>query len=424
MTRILHTGDTHLGYQQYHRPARREDFLAAFDRVATDAIEDGVDAVVHAGDLFHDRHPALADIMGALGVLRRLEDAGVPFLAVVGNHEAKRDRQWLDLFESMGLATRLGSDPVTVGDVYLYGLDFVPRSRRDDLAYEFDPGGAEYAALVSHGLFAPFDHGDWDAREVLAESPVAFDAVLLGDDHEAKTKRIEEPHETWLTYCGSTERASAAEREERGYNVVVFEDGVDIRRRGLPTREFVFVSVELGEGEGTERVRERVGQYAVEDAVVIVEVTGAGGEVLPANVEEFAEERGALVTRVTDRRDRAEESDLDVSFADPDDAVAERITEMGLSSAARDLDETIRASKVADSNVADTVERRVADLLEENAAAFDPAGDAAHDGETGEGDTSEADDGGESAPGDSEDLTAATGDDAAGEDQVTMEDYL
>ena len=376
MTRILHTGDTHLGYQQYHRPARREDFLAAFDRVATDAIEDGVDAVVHAGDLFHDRHPALADIMGALGVLRQLEDAGVPFLAVVGNHEAKRDRQWLDLFESMGLATRLGAEPVTVGDVDLYGLDFVPRSQRDGLEYAFDSGDAEHVALVTHGLFAPFDHGDWDAREVLAESAVEFDAMLLGDDHDPKTKRIEDPHEAWLTYCGSTERASAAEREERGYNLVAFDDGVDIRRRGLPSREFVFVAVELGEGEGTERVRQRIDQYDVEDAVVIVEITGEGGEVLPANVEEFGEDRGALVTRVNDRRERAEESELDVSFADPDDAVAERIGEMGLSAAARDLDETIRASKVADSNVADAVERGVETLLdEEGPGVFDPAED-------------------------------------------------
>ena len=376
MTRILHTGDTHLGYRQYHRQARRADFLDAFDRVATDAIEDGVDAVVHAGDLFHDRQPALADIMGAVQVLGRLDDAGVPFLAIVGNHEAKRDRQWLDLFESMGLATRLGAEPVTVGDVDLYGLDFVPRSQRDGLEYAFDSGDAEHVALVTHGLFAPFDHGDWDAREVLAESAVEFDAMLLGDDHDPKTKRIEDPHEAWLTYCGSTERASAAEREERGYNLVVFDDGVDVRRRGLPSREFVFVAVELGEGEGTERVRQRIDQYGVEDAVVIVEITGEGGEVLPANVEEFGEDRGALVTRVNDRRERAEESELDVSFADPDDAVAERIGEMGLSAAARDLDETIRASKVADSNVADAVERGVETLLdEEGPGVFDPAED-------------------------------------------------
>ena len=376
MTRILHTGDTHLGYRQYHRQARRADFLDAFDRVATDAIEDGVDAVVHAGDLFHDRQPALEDIMGAMQVLGRLDDAGVPFLAIVGNHEAKRDRQWLDLFESMGLATRLGAEPVTVGDVDLYGLDFVPRSQRDGLEYAFDSGDAEHVALVTHGLFAPFDHGDWDAREVLAESAVEFDAMLLGDDHDPKTKRIEDPHEAWLTYCGSTERASAAEREERGYNLVVFDDGVDVRRRGLPSREFVFVAVELGEGEGTERVRDRIDQYDVGDAVVIVEITGEGGEVLPANVEEFGEDRGALVTRVNDRRERAEESELDVSFADPDDAVAERIGEMGLSAAARDLDETIRASKVADSNVADAVERGVETLLdEEDPGVFDPAED-------------------------------------------------
>jgi DNA repair exonuclease SbcCD nuclease subunit len=396
MTRILHTGDTHLGYRQYHRQARRADFLDAFDRVATDAIEDGVDAVVHAGDLFHDRQPALEDIMGAMQVLGRLDDAGVPFLAIVGNHEAKRDRQWLDLFESMGLATRLGAEPVTVGGVDLYGLDFVPRSQRDGLEYAFDSGDAEHVALVTHGLFAPFDHGDWDAREVLAESAVEFDALLLGDDHDPKTKRIEDPHEAYLTYCGSTERASAAEREERGYNLVVFDDGVDVRRRGLPSREFVFVAVELGEGEGTERVRQRIDQYDVEDAVVIVEITGEGGEVLPANVEEFGEDRGALVTRVNDRRERAEESELDVSFADPDDAVAQRIGEMGLSAAARDLDETIRASKVADSNVADAVERGVETLLdEEGPAVFDPAEDSAAETE------------GES-----------------GEDQVTMEDYL
>jgi len=411
MTRILHTGDTHLGYRQYHRQVRREDFLTAFDRVVTDAVDDGVDAVVHAGDLFHDRQPALEDIMGAMRVLQRLADADVPFLAIVGNHEAKRDRQWLDLFESMGLATRLGSDPVTVGDVDLYGLDFVPRSQRDDLGYAFEPGDAEYAALVSHGLFAPFEHGDWDARELLAESPVAFDIVLLGDDHDPKTKQVEEPDETWLTYCGSTERTSAAEREERGYNLVVLEDGrgVDIRRRGLPTREFVFVSVDLGEGEDTDRIRERIDQYDVEDAVVVVEITGDGGEVLPANVEAFAADRGALVTRVTDRRDRPEESEIDVSFADPDDAVAERIGEMGLSSAARDIDETIRASTVANSNVADTVERRVQSLLEEGTDAFEPADGSAdvEDGDTHGG----ADD-------------SSSAEDKAAEDQVTMEDYL
>jgi len=411
MTRVIHTGDTHLGYRQYHRPERREDFLEAFRQVAGDAAGGNVDAVVHSGDLFHDRRPTLPDIMGALSVLRTLDDAGVPFLAIVGNHEAKRDAQWLDLFESLGLATRLGPDPVEVGNTAFYGLDFVPRANREDLDYEFDSHDAEYAALVAHGLFRPFPHGDWDARGVLAGASVGFDAVLLGDDHTPRTRQLEEPREAWLTYCGSTERTSAEEREERGYNLVVFENGVDVRRRGLDTREFVFVDVDLGPGEGVERVRERVGQYDVTDAAVVVSIDGDGDPVTPAAVEEYGDERGALVTRVTDHREVAEE-EVEVSFADPDEAVRERVRELGLSPAARDIDETIRASKVADSNVADTVEDHVRDLVE--------AGDDSVFASADDGGAADADGG---APGGtSEDVDATAGD--APDDQVTMEDYL
>ncbi|MBV0901479.1 DNA double-strand break repair protein Mre11 [Haloarcula salina] len=379
MTRVIHTGDTHVGYQQYNVPDRRADFLDAFRQVIADAVEDDVDAVVHAGDLFHDRRPTLTDIMGTLDVLETLSDAGIPFLAVVGNHEAKRDAQWLDLYESLGLATRLGGDPTVIGDTAFYGLDFVPRSQRDDLDYDFAPHDADAAALVTHGLFQPFDYGDWDAAEILTEASVDFDAMLLGDNHDPGKQRVDD---AWVTYCGSTERASASEREDRGYNIVTFDDEVRITRRGLDTREFVFVDVELGPEEGVERVRSRVGQHDLEEAVVVVSIDGDGEPVTPASVESFALERGALVARVTDHREIAvEEGETEVSFADPDDAVTERVRDLGLSEAARDIDETIRASKVADANVKDEVERRVRELVDEGADAFGTAAEAS-DGET------------------------------------------
>jgi DNA repair exonuclease SbcCD nuclease subunit len=374
MTRVIHTGDTHIGYQQYHSPERRQDFLDAFEAVVADAIDDDVDAVIHAGDLFHDRRPDLQDLLGTLAALRTLADADIPFLAVVGNHESTRSGQWLDLFENLGLATRLGAEPYRLGDVAVYGLDHVPQSRRDELDYDFEPHDAEHAVLVSHGLFTPFVHGNWDTETVLSESSVDFDALLLGDNHTPDTAEVAD---TWVTYCGSTERASASERDERGYNIVEFdEEGVDIRRRSLDeyTRDFAFVSVDLGEGEGIERVRERVRQFDLEDTVAIVEITGDGEPVTPASVEEFAAEAGALIARVTDRREIEEtDADLDVSFADPDDAVRERVREMGLSTAARDVDETVRASKVADSNVRQEVETRVTDLLDSDGEAFSPA---------------------------------------------------
>jgi DNA repair exonuclease SbcCD nuclease subunit len=423
MTRVIHTGDTHVGYRQYHSPERREDFLAAFEQVVDDAVADDVDAVVHAGDLFHDRRPGLAALQGTVAALRRLADADIPFLAVVGNHEGKRDGQWLDLFEDLGLAVRLGREPYRLGDAALYGLDYVPKSRREDLEYEFADSDAAHDLLVTHGLFEPFAHAEWDTAELLSRSTVEFDALLLGDNHEPGIKTVED---TWVTYPGSTERCSATEREERGYNIVTVDEDVDITRRGLDaTREFVFVDVDLAPGEGLERVRARVLEHDLADAVVVVSVDGAGEPFAPAAVEEAAAEAGALIARVTDRRDVEAETDVDVSFADPDEAVRERVRDLGLSTAARDVDETVRAGDVADSNVREAVKRRVEDLAEDP-AAFGPAAEDA-DG------ADEAPDGGEGADGDDATAesegdgagdTADDGDAPAGEDQASMEEYL
>jgi DNA repair exonuclease SbcCD nuclease subunit len=400
MTRVIHTGDTHLGYRQYHSPERREDFLAAFRRVVDDAATDA-DAVVHAGDLFQDRTPGLPDLLGTLDVLRDLRDAGVPFLAVVGNHEsvAGDGPQWLDLFETLGLATRLDRSGTTVGTVTLYGLDYVPQSRREDLDYEFAPPETEHAALVAHGLFEPFAGADWDTERLLSAATVEFDAVLLGDNHDPGRTEVAG---TPVTYCGSTERASADERDPRGYNIATFEDGsATVSRRGIETREFVFVDVELAPGEGGERVRERVREEHVEDAVVVVTVDGDGDELVPAEIEAFGDEQGALLTRVNDRRELATDRDgADVSFADPDRAVRERVRELGLSDAARSVEETVRGG-VADSNVRETVGERVREFVDDP-GAFQRAADDG--GDTGEG-----------APDD---------DHEQGDGQATMEEYL
>ena len=451
MTRVIHTGDTHIGYSQYHSPVRRQDFLDAFEAVVDDAVDGGVDAVVHAGDLFHDRRPDLQDLMGTISVLRRLNDAGIPFLAVVGNHESTRGGQWLDLFERLGLATRLGDEPVVVGDTAFYGLDHVPVSRRDDLDYAFADHDADYAALVAHGPFEPFGYADWDTETVLTESDIAFDAMLLGDNHTPDTAEVAD---TWVTYPGSTERASASEREGRGYNLVVFDadaaggdDRVEIRRRALDTRPFVFVSVELREGEGEPRVRERVREHDLAEAVVHVEITGEGDPVTPAAVEEFASDEGALVARVTDRREVDADGEVDVSFADPEDAVRDRLDEMALSTAARDVERAVREDGVPDANVRETVKRRIEERLDEDGdlGAFeavdgsDVVGDAGEsddaDGATdGEPEDDSEPDNGEESDDDESDPPESTAepesaepddpDPASTDGQVSMEDYL
>lgn len=104
-TRFLHCADIHLGYLQYGRSERFNDFAAAFNAVidkATgvyqprrdrqilrfdEAIDGAVDFVILAGDLFHKRSIDALTLNQAMRTLRRLRDAGIPCIAVEGNHE-------------------------------------------------------------------------------------------------------------------------------------------------------------------------------------------------------------------------------------------------------------------------------------------------------------------------------------------------
>lgn len=361
---VLHTGDTHVGYRQYGSDRRREDFLRSFEAVVDDAVEQGYDVFVHAGDLFHSRNPGLVDVIPTVEQFERLSDAGVRAFAVVGNHESKRDAQWIDLLESLGLVERLGKDPVVVGDVAFYGVDYVPKSRIDSFDHDFRPSDARYNVLVAHGRFEPFPYGEWPLDEFVENGDVDWDAFLLGDYHHHEREEVEGvPAE----YCGSTERASSDERESRGYNVVEFaEDDVKFTRRSLDhvTRDFVFAEVDVSgvDGDATGYVVDRVLDHDVEDAAVVVRVEGDGdADVVRSEIETAVESEGALVVRVNDVREvaEAEESEIEVSFADPDDAVRERVQEMQLTEPAVEVDQVVRGDTVADSNLADEIESRV-----------------------------------------------------------------
>jgi hypothetical protein len=130
---------------------------------------------------------------------------------------------------------------------------------------------------------------------------------------------------------------------------------------------------------------------------------------------------------------------VDVSFADPEDAVRERVEEMALSEAARDVDEAVRADTLPDSNVRETVKGRVEERIDD-LDAF--AGGGAGDNGQGDGEGGETDEGGESDGGgdgeadvdsdeedagvdpDETDEEDAEGETSGTDGQVSMEDYL
>jgi exonuclease SbcD len=85
--RFLHFADCHLGYRQYNNADRYDDFARAFLSIIDVAIDQKVDFVILAGDLFEKRSIEALTLNQAMIGLERLKAANIPCIAVEGNHE-------------------------------------------------------------------------------------------------------------------------------------------------------------------------------------------------------------------------------------------------------------------------------------------------------------------------------------------------
>ncbi|MDV0447762.1 hypothetical protein MsAg5_16760 [Methanosarcinaceae archaeon Ag5] len=382
MIQIIHTADTHLGYRQYQNDVRKQDFFDSFAYVADSAVTLGADAVVHAGDLFDSRNPSLEDLVETIAVLRKLKNAGIPFVGIVGNHEGKQNTQWLDLFEGMGLAKRLSEKPYTISkdsvSARIYGIDNLSHPRLSAFDFSvFEPETVPenetvrtYNLLVLHQLLSPLvPMQPMCCGDFLDNISIPFDAALLGDNHKYECQKH---NDCWVTYPGSTERCSASEDETRYFNLLTLDEELSITRYMIPTREFLTISVPYG-GEQSgylEAVYAKIDEYAqkIPDAVVFVELLGLKKTLISiSEIEEYVLEKGALVVKVGDKRDRYDEEPqrlANVTFQDPDEVVNQNIRMLNLTGAGFLLDNVVRSKEISKSNVDEESENGLKAFLE------------------------------------------------------------
>ena len=94
--RILHCSDTHLGYKELDKQTaeginlREQDMYQAFSAVIDYALVHRPDVVIHSGDFFHRPSPTNRALTVAIEQLKRLSDAGIPFVVIAGNHETPK----------------------------------------------------------------------------------------------------------------------------------------------------------------------------------------------------------------------------------------------------------------------------------------------------------------------------------------------
>ncbi len=270
---FIHLADTHLGYEQYGVRQRFNDFSQAFWDIMNEAIERRVDFVIIAGDLFNKRAIDALTLIHAIEGLKKLKEAGIPVIAIEGNHDRSYYREgisWLQflcheeylillspemregapIIAPWDRQTMLGSYVDLLGGrLRVYGLPWqgaatarsmegMAQALQAERANE-EAQGVAYRVLMMHtgadGI-VPRVQGLPTISQFQSLRP-NVDYLALGHVHKPYEF---DPHDGWMYNPGSTETCGAEEAawEDRGYYLVQIDTDNPERivRPGKPAR--------------------------------------------------------------------------------------------------------------------------------------------------------------------------------------------
>lgn len=318
MPRLLHMADVHLGARHHDlgeaAVQQRERQFAAFRRALDFAIEEGVDLVLVAGDLFDSNLQPRRLVERVAAEFKRLALNGVPAALLPGTHDVYDPASIYRAYDLPALAgLPPGSDSLTVLtpdrpevtypalDLAVYGRCFATKRAPASPLAGFSAGdGARWHVGLIHGsLRIP---GRVEQDDVLfTEDEVAqsgLDYLALGHWHSARSGKA--GRTTWA-YAGAVE-PMAVDQEGAGHVALVTleevggERQVRLESRRVGRTKFRRLDLDASEVPSQARLVERLRALADPDLVLEVRLTGIEPDTLDLNDDEVEEQlRGAFL---------------------------------------------------------------------------------------------------------------------------------
>ena len=241
--RFLHAADIHLD-SPLHGLARYEGVpldeirgatRAAFDRLIQFAVDEAVDFVVIAGDLFDGDWRDMGTGLYFSGAMGRLEKAGIPAFVLQGNHDAvsvlTRALPWpetVSIFPAKAAKTfRLDNLGVA-----LHGQSFPTQHVYDDLAAAYPrPDAGMFNIGVLHTALAGADgHAPYAPCTVAALQAKGYDYWALGHVHDYQRASETPP----VVFSGNLQGRNIRETGPKGAVLVEVRDRTVSELRFVP----------------------------------------------------------------------------------------------------------------------------------------------------------------------------------------------
>ena len=251
--RFIHTADIHLGKTYRNSPGeteRYEDFFRCLSGIVEDALNEEVDFVLIGGDLFHTGQILPKTFAKTIETLQPLKEAGIPCIAIEGNHDwihRRNNISWMEALSEMGYIRLLrpartedggySFDPfdektgtgghIEINGLNIYGLGYIGANAGSHVERICNAVTTDNNLLLFHvGIwkYSPVEIGNMKIEEAhpLAEK---FGYVALGHGH--KPYVIETPEGKPYAYNpGAPERVNFGEEKyDKGYYFVTVKDG-------------------------------------------------------------------------------------------------------------------------------------------------------------------------------------------------------
>ncbi|MBD2771620.1 exonuclease subunit SbcD [Iningainema tapete] len=319
MIKILHLSDIHMGSGFSHGKinpttglnTRLEDFVNTLSICIDRALTEPVDMVLFSGDAFPDATPAPYVQEAFASQFRRLVDANIPTVLLVGNHDQHSQGQGgasLCIYRTLGVPGFVVGDKLTThriqtrsGGVQVITLPWLTRStlmtraETDNLSLaEINQLLVDRLQVVIEGEIRRLDpdvptvllgHVMADNANLGAERFLAvgkgftiplslltrpcFDYVALGHVH--RHQNLNKSNNPPVIYPGSIERVDfSEEKEDKGYIMVELEIGsANWEFCPLPARTFRTIELDVSKIEDPlAAIMKAIGKHDIQDAVI------------------------------------------------------------------------------------------------------------------------------------------------------------
>ncbi len=327
MYRFAHLSDCHLGAQK--QPLLQELEGRAFRMAIDDALNNDIDFMIIAGDLFHSNLPNMKTVKMATRELRRVRDEGIPVYVNYGSHDySPSHTSMIDILESAGLienvvrpvpGRRLGleftEDEAT--GARITGLSGRSRNLEKDYYMMLDREALEaedgFKIFVFHSAITQFKTEELaDVESIdLNLFPRGFDYYAGGHVHRRSTHHEDGygcmvfPGALFGSYARDLE--DTARGEVRGYYLVDFSETI----RGLEFREimpagFEYIEVDVDgitAREAMRKIESAIAEHDVRERVVMLRIrgglsSGKTSEIDSGVIRRILRERGAITVNI------------------------------------------------------------------------------------------------------------------------------